>query len=180
MKETEVRSVSLNDDGRFPNNDRCTLLLYSDVVPANAKFIEELFTGNCWPSAWRNGVFSFHHYHSTAHKVLGGYSGSATVRFGGDLGVTEELHAGDVVVIPAGVAHKCLSATGDFGAVGAYPGGQIPDMNRGEDGERPQADKNIASVPTARGRPGSGQERNPLRALAAVGVRISNRKRIDS
>ena len=32
---------------------------------------EELFHGNGWGNGWRNGIFPFHHYHSTAHEVLG-------------------------------------------------------------------------------------------------------------
>jgi len=54
---------------------------------------------------------------------------------------------GDVLVIPAGVAHKNLGASADLGVVGAYPRGQSPDMNDGHDGERPRADQNIAQVP---------------------------------
>ena len=57
------------------------------------------------------------------------------------------LHAGDVVVIPAGVAHKKLFSALDFAVVGAYPSGQRWDMNYGNPEERPQADWNNARVP---------------------------------
>ena len=148
----------LKDDGRFPNNESCPLLLYLQAVSRDPVTIEELFTRNSWPVAWRNGVFSFHHYHSTAHEVLGVYSGNATVQFGGDQGAVEEIRAGDVVVIPAGVAHKSLVSTGDFAAVGAYPLGQNPDMCYGKEGERPQSEKNIAVVPRPESDPVQGQK----------------------
>ncbi|WP_250123845.1 cupin domain-containing protein [Chroococcidiopsis sp. CCMEE 29] len=63
-----------------------------------------------------------HHYHSTAHEVLGISRGKAAVRLGGDArGQTFEVRAGDVIIIPAGVAHKNLDSSSDFLVVGAYP-----------------------------------------------------------
>jgi uncharacterized protein YjlB len=60
--------------------------------------------------------------------VLGVASGSVRVRLGGDSGKTVVLRAGDVVVVPAGVAHKSEGASPDLVVVGAYPQGQSPDM----------------------------------------------------
>ena len=68
------------------------------------------------------------------------------------------------MVIPAGVAHKKLKASGDFRVVGAYPAGQSPDMCYGRDEERPRADENIDRVPKPDADPvlgGSG----PLQSL---------------
>jgi uncharacterized protein YjlB len=79
--------------------------------------------------------------------VLGVFSGSATLRLGGAHGTTVEVHPGDVIVIPAGVGHQKLESSGDFGVVGAYPGGRRWDLLRGLPGEKPQADRNIAAVP---------------------------------
>jgi uncharacterized protein YjlB len=107
---------------------------------------EELFDRNGRPSAWRNGVYPYHHYHSTAREALGVYSGSAGIRFGGPRGATQAVRAGDVVVIPAGVAHKRVEAGEDFRVVGAYPRGQRWDICYGRPGERPEADRRIAAL----------------------------------
>lgn len=145
----KVVTHNLQDDGVFPNS-RLPLLIYegvfgSDATDYGAEF-ENVFRSNRWADSWRNGVYAYHHYHSTAHEVLGVYRGSAKILMGGDHGITLELTAGDAVVIPAGVAHKSLGATQDFAVVGAYPRGQKWDMNYGHPGERPQADTNIQKV----------------------------------
>jgi uncharacterized protein YjlB len=146
-----VSYVYLTDDGVFPNNARFPLLKYSDAVAIRggdpAAAFEGLFDGNDWVGSWRNGVYNVHHYHSSAHEVLGVYSGSALVQFGGEQGVRVEVKAGDVAVVPAGVAHKRLSSSGNFAVVGAYPVGQMWDMCYGREGERPGTDRVIAAVP---------------------------------
>ena len=147
----DVLSHLLPDDGVFPNNPRLPLLVYRRAVDLGTEGagapIEALLRGNGWGGAWRNGVYSFHHYHSTAHEVLVVYRGSAQVQLGGPNGITAAIEVGDVVVIPAGVAHKNLGASRDFGVVGAYPTGQSPDMNDGAAGERPHTDQTIAALP---------------------------------
>src|SRR5580704_15947769 len=92
------------DDGMIPNS-RLPLLVYRAAVPADAAAIERVFAANRWPPAWRNGVHPFHHFHSTAHEVLGVARGEATVLFGGPAGRVLSLRAGDVAVLPAGVGH---------------------------------------------------------------------------
>ncbi len=119
-------------DEMIPNHPEWPLLIYPGAValvgsdPAIA--FEELFERNRWPAAWRNGVYPFHHYHSSAHEVLGIYSGEVTVQFGGARGIEVNAGAGDVIVLPAGTGHKKLSSRGALGVVGAYPAGQHPDM----------------------------------------------------
>ena len=140
----------IKDDGTYPNNGCLPLLAYQGVLalPAGdpARGVEELFNGNNWGGSWRNGIFGYHHYHSTAHEALGVYSGHARVQLGGPKGPEFEVHRGDVIVIPAGVAHKNLGSSLDFRVVGAYPAGQRPDMNYGKPKERPQSDRNITKV----------------------------------
>jgi uncharacterized protein YjlB len=147
-KHGKMERVFLKDTGRFPNNEKLPLLLYKDVLELSegASSVEGLFHKNSWLNSWRDGVYGVHHYHSTAHEVLGVYNGSAEVQFGGDEGIRRTLEKGDVVVIPAGVAHKKLKSSAGFGVVGAYPDGQMWDMNYGNDGERPGTDRNISRV----------------------------------
>jgi len=145
-----VSRIDLKDDGIFPNNENLPLLVYRAVLNLSEKdpaaAFEALFTTNHWGGGWRNGIYSFHHYHSTAHEVLGIYSGQARAQFGGENGVSLTVSRGDVVVIPAGVAHKNLGADSDFRVVGAYPLDQTVDMCYGKPDERPRADRNIANV----------------------------------
>jgi uncharacterized protein YjlB len=149
LNEPNVVAERLKDDGTFPNS-KLPLLFYRDAVlmPEHdpAAVFEQLFAANGWHGSWRNGIYSYHHYHSTAHEVLGVFRGSAKVQLGGERGVVHEINAGDVIVIPAGVAHMNLGASSDFGVVGAYPSGQDWDMNYGKAGERPRADRNIERV----------------------------------
>jgi uncharacterized protein YjlB len=141
----------LSGDRKFPNNELLPLLLYKNALmlenseEQNATNIEKLFRKNDWRHSWRDGIYDYHHYHSTAHEVMGIYEGSAKVQFGGPSGIMIELCKGDVIIIPAGVAHKCIHGT-DFKCVGAYPTGQEYDIKYGEDGERPEADENIANT----------------------------------
>ena len=148
---SNIDHVIIKDDGCFPNNARLPLCLYKGVIELThkdgASLIEDTFHRNKWGSSWRNGIYSIHHYHSTAHEVLGVYSGAADVQFGGEQGVSYQVSVGDVIVIPAGVAHKCLKASEDFCVVGAYPPKQVYDMCYGSEGERPQTDRNITRLP---------------------------------
>jgi len=65
----------------------------------------------------------------------------------------------DVVIIPAGIAHKNLGASSDFAVVGTYPVGQHWDICYGKSEERPRADVNIARVSLPRRDPVYGARR---------------------
>ena len=149
--DEQVIFQGFGDDGTFPNS-KYPVIVYKDKIDFSREngpaAVEALFLQNGWGNSWRNGIYSYHHYHSTAHEVLGVYSGSANVMLGGEKkGESFYIKRGDVILIPAGVAHKKLNSTDDFRVVGAYPEGQSWDMNYGKEGERPAADENISKVP---------------------------------
>ena len=144
-----MEKYQFEDDGIIPNSVY-PLVIYKnafDAVEAMAEEMEERFASNGWGNAWRNGVFPYHHYHSITHEVLGVYSGNAILHLGGEKGEKLEVKSGDVIVIPAGVGHKKISASADFAVMGAYPGGMDYDLKTGKEGERPKADDNLARVP---------------------------------
>ncbi|HEX9512652.1 MAG TPA: cupin domain-containing protein [Puia sp.] len=136
------------DDGRIPNS-KYPLLLYRNAFAERddkgAEWLEQEFASHNWTNTWRWGIYTFHHYHSNTHEVLGVFKGSGLLHLGGENGQKVTVQAGDIIVIPAGVGHKCISSDG-LTVVGAYPNGLSPDLNRGEPGERPGTDKNIAAV----------------------------------
>ncbi len=142
-------TLFFKDDGLVPNN-KYPLLLYrnafSERGEAGAQWLEQKFLSNHWSNSWRNGIFTFQHYHSITHEALGIYSGEVLVLLGGEKGEKVKVQAGDIVVIPAGVGHKNLGDS-NLGVVGAYPNGMPVDIMRCNPGERPQTDKNIAAVP---------------------------------
>ncbi len=163
----EPERFSFKDDGVFPNSV-LPVLLYRQVfkteIGDRASAIEQCFAENDWSNSWRNGVYSFAHYHSTTHEVLGAYGSAATLRLGGEHGKDVEMHAGDVIVIPAGVAHQNIGASADFAVVGAYPDGREWDLLRGRAGERSKADGAIAALPIPDYDPIYGAE-GPLRRI---------------
>ncbi len=150
----------LRDDGVFPNSS-LAVLHYVGVLqlpPHNPGIAEVVFAHRGWTNSWRNGIYNYHHYHSTSHEVIGIYAGMCGVLLGGDSGVQLRLAVGDVLIIPAGVAHKCISGSEDFKCVGAYPDGRDFDINTGKQGERPGTDKRIAALPLPEQDPVYGKE----------------------
>jgi len=163
----EPEQLKFKDDGVFPNSV-LPLLLYRHAFTTEtedrASIIEDRFAENDWTNSWRNGVYAFAHYHSTTHEVLGVFRGHATLQLGGKHGENVDVHAGDVIVIPAGVAHRKIGCSEDFGVVGAYPNGRDWDLLRGELGERPKADQKIAALPIPDNDPIYGSD-GPLRQI---------------
>jgi len=160
MRAPQFETYRFADDGIVPNNAALPLVVYRGALAESgdrAGACERLFAQNGWGGGWRNGIYADHHYHSTAHEVLGIARGNARVRLGGEGGQTVELGAGDVVVIPAGIAHKREAASGDLLVIGAYPRGQHPDICRAEAAAHDRALAAIALVPLPETDPVTGR-----------------------
>jgi uncharacterized protein YjlB len=161
-------AIKFADDGAIPNNSRLSVLIYRRAFDVSGRDpaveAERMFRQNGWLPQWRDGIYSFHHYHSTAHEALAIAGGGVKVRLGGEAGQDFDLSPGDVAVLPAGTGHKRLAASADLLVVGAYPPGQQWDLLRGSPGERPAALVTIERVPLPDGDPVCG-EGGPLTKL---------------
>jgi uncharacterized protein YjlB len=161
---TGPETHSFEDGGSIPNS-RLPVLVYRDVDGARApRECEELFARNGWLGAWVDGIFSFHHFHSTAHEVLGIVAGTASVVLGGPNGRRFEVERGDVLVLPAGTGHCNAGSSADLLVVGAYPNGMRWDLRRGDPAERDEVLANIAAVPL----PDADPVQGPNGALAEL------------
>jgi uncharacterized protein YjlB len=132
----------------IPNNPRLPVLLHRAAIPAgDPAAAEALFARHGWHPAWRDGIHDVHHYHPNAHEALAIAAGQVRVRLGGEGGVTLDLAAGDVVVLPAGTGHRNLGQSADLLVVGAYPPGAPPEQYTGRPGEKLRAERAIQRVP---------------------------------
>lgn len=126
----QVKTYSLSPTSLIPNSP-FPLLHYPNFLPSPSSRdpakVHEIFSRNGWQAQWiyRYGPTQQSHYHSTAHECMAVLSGEATIRFGAadepganleettdgqakESGGAVEVKAkaGDVFVLPAGVAHK--------------------------------------------------------------------------
>lgn len=149
MNSAQPQTLWFSDDGVIPNS-QFPVLLYRDVPLASkdkAAGFEQLFNENDWPAQWRAQVFDYHHYHSTAHEVVGVARGHARLLLGGPSGQEIEVGEGDVLVLPAGTGHCSLEQSDDFLVVGAYPRGQDNyDIQKAEPANHQPSLQRIAQV----------------------------------
>ena len=133
-----VETIDIAENEPFPNNSLPVLyypgvvkeLVYSEDRGQNVQaFLEK----NGYSNGWVGGIFKYHHFHSNTHEVLACISGEAKVQLGGPDAEVYPFKTGDVVLLPAGVAHKLIESTDDFQIVGAYPEGKEPDMQTGDE-----------------------------------------------
>jgi uncharacterized protein YjlB len=145
---SDPETLALKANGEIPNS-ALPVLVYRDTELTDPPAAERTFAERDWLGAWRDGIFDFHHFHSTAHEVLAIVCGEVTVLLGGPAPGGHELTAtrGDVLVLPAGTGHCRIAASSDLVVVGAYPGGMEWDVCRGDRAQRDEIARNLARVP---------------------------------
>lgn len=160
--DPQVIDISIKRNGYFPNNE-FPVLIYKKVLHLPrlrnkaAEIIQHIFLRHGWSNSWKDGIYDFHHYHSNTHECLGVAMGSAVVIIGGPGGKRIKISAGDVMILPAGVAHRCISQTENFYCVGAYPSGKEFDINTGSVEEYKKAVSKIRKLPIPRYDPVNGK-----------------------
>ena len=147
MTAAQPDTFQFAGDGAFPNSRLPVLVYHGLDLASDAADAERAFAANNWRGAWRNGIFGFHHFHSTAHEVLAIVGGDARVTLGGPNGTTFEVGRGDALVLPAGTGHRNQGSSADLLVVGAYPDGMDWDLRRGDPAEYEEAQRTISSVP---------------------------------
>lgn len=148
-----VKTIYLTENEPYPNNS-LPVLFYEDGLSDTlegdytSEDVLKFFEYNGYTHGWTSIIEDRHHFHSHAHEALAITKGEVTVQLGGQNGEIQILRKGDVVLLPAGVAHKRLDGTEIFEVVGAYPSnGDILDMQYGDASDYEKIKENIEKVP---------------------------------
>jgi uncharacterized protein YjlB len=127
---------------RIPNTsiqNKPLLIYHSAFIASASQLSARLKEINEVVPQWQYPMYRRGHFHSTSHEVLGVISGRAFLCFGGEqnpMRVQPWVQAGDLIVVPAGVAHQLLQdPDGDFSMLGSYPQGKHWDMCYGVESE---------------------------------------------
>lgn len=136
----KVHSFDFADDGVLVPNSPLPVVIYRGIAgfvdpigkeSRTRESLSRMVTHHHWRVDWveHNAIFRYPHYHSTAHEVLLVMNGSAVINLGGEEGDLFDIHAGDAVAIPAGVAHQRISRNDDaFVVAGLYRKGSTRDL----------------------------------------------------
>lgn len=146
-----AETFRLKENKPFPNNP-LPVIYYAGALKElteshdKEKKISDYLEKNHYSNSWVGGILPHHHFHSNTHEVLVCLAGTATVQLGGPEEGIYPFHQGDVVLLPAGTAHKKIEATKDFQIVGAYPNGLEYDMQTGNEENYDKIKERIAKV----------------------------------
>jgi uncharacterized protein YjlB len=104
----------------------------SPLEPRLEERLRALVLRHGWNVDWieSDAVYRYTHYHSTAHEVLVVLDEVAELRLGGANGKEVRVGPGDLIAIPAGVAHRRISGNKDFRVAGLYTDGSAWDLLR--------------------------------------------------
>ncbi|MBH0231197.1 cupin domain-containing protein [Halobacillus yeomjeoni] len=147
MKNASIDTKLFTDDGCYPNHPYLPAVIYRDCLDRSLNDLQSLLHKNRWSNTWTGSVFEYHHYHSTTHETLAVIEGAAALKLGGPEGKKVSVKKGDVLILPAGVAHKLEDSTSDFQVMGAYPYGKSFDLKTGEKNEYEESKKQIREAP---------------------------------
>ncbi|HEY1610729.1 MAG TPA: cupin domain-containing protein [Paraburkholderia sp.] len=162
----EYQLLRLPPNGWVPNNRVLPVIVYRRALSPDtaeptslADAFDARFSAHGWPPQWRDSVFDFHHFHSTAHEALAVYAGRAELIIGGPGGHLLRVSAGDAVLLPAGTGHCLASRSDGFQVSAGYPPGQQWDIRR--EALTPQEASAMESLPFPHSDPLCG-EHGPL------------------
>ncbi|HKK17508.1 MAG TPA: hypothetical protein VJ952_02405 [Opitutales bacterium] len=140
MTQTSYRTVEAYhfDPGEgHSNHSDLPVLLYGGVLGTEDDLeaaLKRVFSENGWDDFHRRRVSNKNQFHLRSHEVLGVIEGSALLLLGGAAGKKIELCKNDLLLLPAGTAHRLIMGSSNFRAVSAVPEGQEEDklLNEGD------------------------------------------------